>query len=289
MQGLPALWAEAVGPGRAGLSSGRAAEARCRNEVGGRRRPGPGRAGPGGGEAAGGWGATRSAASAETALVRGGGGAAPERSGAGVRRGLHCAGLRRAGGEGGEAARGGAAACAWPTPLWVGWTAPSRGMLGAVVLWRAAGLSPSRGRGRGRAVRAGRRRLPLAASAAAGGEASESLRGRFPGASGREGWGLRRPGAGPRCARSSGCASEVFLPPRADGRLSPFPAAHQGRSSSPPLGPPRGLSPSEGGAAAEGRKAAAGVLQSQVSQEKEQPVCPSCPGKSQRPPGEIQA
>ncbi|XP_066844050.1 uncharacterized protein [Anser cygnoides] len=50
-----------------------------------------------------------------------------------------------------------------------------------------------------------------------------------------------------------------------------------GRSSSPPLGPPRGLSPSEGGAAAEGRKAAAGVLQSQVSQEKEQPVCPSCP------------
>ncbi|XP_066844051.1 uncharacterized protein [Anser cygnoides] len=153
-------------------------------------------------------------------------------------------------------------------------------MLGAVVLWCAAGLSPSRGR----AVRAGRRRLPLAASAAAGGEASESLRGRFPGASGREGWGLRRPGAGPRCARSSGCASEVFLPPRADGRLSPFPAAHQGRSSSPPLGPPRGLSPSEGGAAAEGRKAAAGVLQSQVSQEKEQPVCPSCPG----PPAEQQ-
>ncbi|XP_066849374.1 uncharacterized protein [Anser cygnoides] len=158
-------------------------------------------------------------------------------------------------------------------------------MLGAVVLWRAAGLSPSRGRGRGRAVRAGRRRLPLAASAAAGGEASESLRGRFPGASGREGWGLRRPGAGPRCARSSGCASEVFLPPRADGRLSPFPAAHQGRSSSPPLGPPRGLSPSEGGAAAEGRKAAAGVLQSQVSQEKEQPVCPSCPGLFDSPPG----
>ena len=39
-----------------------------------------GRAGPGG-EAAGGWGATRAAASAETALVRGGGGAAPDRSG----------------------------------------------------------------------------------------------------------------------------------------------------------------------------------------------------------------
>ena len=227
------------------------------------------------------------------------GGAGPERTGAGVRRGLHCAGLRRAGGEGNEAARGGAGgrreggggggggavACAWPTPLWVGWTAPSRGMLGAVVLWCAAGLSPSRGR----AVRAGRRRLPLAASAAAGGEASESLRGRFPGASGREGWGLRRPGAGPRRARSSGCASEVFLPPRADGRLSPLPAAPQGRSGSPPLGPLRGLLPSEGGAAARRRKAAAGVLRSQAAREKEQPVCPGCPGESQRPPGEIQA
>ncbi|XP_050565757.1 N-alpha-acetyltransferase 20 [Cygnus atratus] len=52
-------------------------------------------------------------------------------------------------------------------------------MLGAVVLWcraatwaprRAAGLSPSRGR----AVRAGRRRLPLAASAVAGGEGRSS-------------------------------------------------------------------------------------------------------------------
>ena len=49
MQGLPALWAAAVGPARAGLGSRRAAEARCRNEVGGRCRPGPGRAGGRGG------------------------------------------------------------------------------------------------------------------------------------------------------------------------------------------------------------------------------------------------
>ncbi|XP_040418541.1 N-alpha-acetyltransferase 20 isoform X3 [Cygnus olor] len=75
--------------------------------------------------------------------------------------------------------------------------------------------------GRGRAVRAGRRRSPLAASAVAGGE---------------------------------------------------------GRSSSPPLGPLRGLLPSEGGAPATPRKAAAGVLQPRVFQEKEQPDCPSCPG-----------
>ncbi|XP_040420192.1 uncharacterized protein LOC121073407 isoform X2 [Cygnus olor] len=96
-------------------------------------------------------------------------------------------------------------------------------MLGAVVLWCAAGLSPGRGRGRGRgrAVRAGRRRSPLAASAVAGGE---------------------------------------------------------GRSSSLPLGPLRGLLPSEGGAPATPRKAAAGVLQPRVSQEKEQPDCPSCAG-----------
>ncbi|XP_066836525.1 uncharacterized protein [Anser cygnoides] len=61
------------------------------------------------------------------------------------------------------------------------------------------------------------------------------------------------------------------------GRAAEARCRNEGRSSSPPLGPPRGLSPSEGGAAAEGRKAAAGVLQSQVSQEKEQADCPgSC-------------
>ncbi|XP_066855098.1 delta-1-pyrroline-5-carboxylate synthase-like isoform X5 [Anser cygnoides] len=69
------------------------------------------------------------------------------------------------------------------------------------------------------------------------------------------------------------------------GRAAEARCRNEGRSSSPPLGPPRGLSPSEGGAAAEGRKAAAGVLQSQVSQEKEQPVCPSCPGLFDSPPG----
>ncbi|XP_066852677.1 uncharacterized protein [Anser cygnoides] len=69
------------------------------------------------------------------------------------------------------------------------------------------------------------------------------------------------------------------------GRAAAARCRNEGRSSSPPLGPPRGLSPSEGGAAAEGRKAAAGVLQSQVSQEKEQPVCPSCPGLFDSPPG----
>ncbi|XP_066855062.1 uncharacterized protein [Anser cygnoides] len=58
------------------------------------------------------------------------------------------------------------------------------------------------------------------------------------------------------------------------GRAAEARCRNEGRSSSPPLGPPRGLSPSEGGAAAEGRKAAAGVLQSQVSQEKEQADCP---------------
>ncbi|XP_040403541.1 uncharacterized protein LOC121065104 isoform X2 [Cygnus olor] len=51
----------------------------------------------------------------------------------------------------------------------------------------------------------------------------------------------------------------------------------EGRSSSPPLGPLRGLLPSEGGAPATPRKAAAGVLQPRVSQEKGQPDCPSCP------------
>ena len=281
MQGLPALWAEAVGPGRRGAVPQR-----------GWWSVPPG-AGPG-------RGARRRAVGAPRGrrLLRKrplcGAGAAPRRTGAdrsGRAAGSALRGASEGWGRGGAKRRGGggAVACAWPTPLWVGWTAPSRGMLGAVVLWCAAGLSPSRGRGRRRAVRAGRRRLPLAASAAAGGEASESLRGRFPGASGREGWGLRRPGAGPRRARSSGCASEVFLPPRADGRLSPLPAAPQGRSGSPPLGPLRGLLPSEGGAAARRRKAAAGVLRSQAAREKEQPVCPGCPGESQRPPGEIQA
>ncbi|XP_040398272.1 uncharacterized protein LOC121062384 [Cygnus olor] len=53
--------------------------------------------------------------------------------------------------------------------------------------------------------------------------------------------------------------------------------SNEGRSSSAPLGPLRGLLPSEGGAPATPRKAAAGVLQPRVSQEKEQPDCPSCP------------
>ncbi|XP_040415399.1 uncharacterized protein LOC121071247 isoform X10 [Cygnus olor] len=90
-------------------------------------------------------------------------------------------------------------------------------MLGAVVLWCAAGLSPSRA------------------------------------------------GAGP-CA--PGGAGRRWLRARSPA----------GRSSSPPLGPLRGLLPSEGGAPATPRKAAAGVLQPRVSQEKEQPDCPSCPG-----------
>ncbi|XP_040415397.1 uncharacterized protein LOC121071247 isoform X8 [Cygnus olor] len=89
-------------------------------------------------------------------------------------------------------------------------------MLGAVVLWCAAGLSPSRA------------------------------------------------GAGP-CA--PGGAGRRWLRARSPA----------GRSSSPPLGPLRGLLPSEGGAPATPRKAAAGVLQPRVSQEKEQPDCPSCP------------
>ncbi|XP_066844978.1 uncharacterized protein [Anser cygnoides] len=82
--------------------------------------------------------------------------------------------------------------------------------------------------------------------------------------------------------------AEAVGPGRAglsSGRAAAARCRNEGRSSSPPLGPPRGLSPSEGGAAAEGRKAAAGVLQSQVSQEKEQPVCPSCPGLFDSPPG----
>ncbi|XP_066859469.1 uncharacterized protein [Anser cygnoides] len=86
--------------------------------------------------------------------------------------------------------------------------------------------------------------------------------------------------------------AEAVGPGRAglsSGRAAEARCRNEGRSSSPPLGPPRGLSPSEGGAAAEGRKAAAGVLQSQVSQEKEQPVCPSCPvfisGLFDSPPG----
>ncbi|XP_040420194.1 uncharacterized protein LOC121073407 isoform X4 [Cygnus olor] len=54
--------------------------------------------------------------------------------------------------------------------------------------------------------------------------------------------------------------------------------SNEGRSSSLPLGPLRGLLPSEGGAPATPRKAAAGVLQPRVSQEKEQPDCPSCAG-----------
>ncbi|XP_066861072.1 uncharacterized protein [Anser cygnoides] len=82
--------------------------------------------------------------------------------------------------------------------------------------------------------------------------------------------------------------AEAVGPGRAglsSGRAAEARCRNEGRSSSPPLGPLRGLSPSEGGAAAEGRKAAAGVLQSQVSQEKEQPVCPSCPGHFDSPPG----
>ncbi|XP_040403543.1 uncharacterized protein LOC121065104 isoform X4 [Cygnus olor] len=69
---------------------------------------------------------------------------------------------------------------------------------------------------------------------------------------------------------------------RAGRRRSPLAASAvaggEGRSSSPPLGPLRGLLPSEGGAPATPRKAAAGVLQPRVSQEKGQPDCPSCPG-----------
>ncbi|XP_040418549.1 N-alpha-acetyltransferase 20 isoform X10 [Cygnus olor] len=70
-----------------------------------------------------------------------------------------------------------------------------------------------------------------------------------------------------------------YMSPRQAMRELILPGLHfGGRSSSPPLGPLRGLLPSEGGAPATPRKAAAGVLQPRVFQEKEQPDCPSCPG-----------
>ncbi|XP_040418575.1 N-alpha-acetyltransferase 20 isoform X24 [Cygnus olor] len=69
-----------------------------------------------------------------------------------------------------------------------------------------------------------------------------------------------------------------YMSPRQAMRELILPGLHfGGRSSSPPLGPLRGLLPSEGGAPATPRKAAAGVLQPRVFQEKEQPDCPSCP------------
>ncbi|XP_071898794.1 uncharacterized protein [Anas platyrhynchos] len=86
--------------------------------------------------------------------------------------------------------------------------APSRGVLGAVVLW-------CRAPGRGRPV------FPRVGPCAPGGAGCRWLRARLP----------------------------------------------AGRSSSPALGPLRGLLPSEGGTAGKLRKAAAGVLQSQVVQQ----------------------
>ncbi|XP_040418563.1 N-alpha-acetyltransferase 20 isoform X16 [Cygnus olor] len=71
-----------------------------------------------------------------------------------------------------------------------------------------------------------------------------------------------------------------YMSPRQAMRELILPGLHfGGRSSSPPLGPLRGLLPSEGGAPATPRKAAAGVLQPRVFQEKEQPDCPSCPDR----------
>ncbi|XP_071898792.1 uncharacterized protein [Anas platyrhynchos] len=66
------------------------------------------------------------------------------------------------------------------------------------------------------------------------------------------------PGSGRHATSKGGAATS---------RLSPCSAVHQGRSSSPALGPLRGLLPSEGGTAGKLRKAAAGVLQSQVVQQ----------------------
>ncbi|XP_040424602.1 uncharacterized protein LOC121075423 isoform X2 [Cygnus olor] len=93
---------------------------------------------------------------------------------------------------------------------------------------------------------------------------------------GRAGPG-RGEAAGGRGATRSAVSAEMALV-RGGGGAAPDRTGPGGRGSSPPLGPLRGLLPSEGDAPATPRKAAAGVLQPRVSQEKEQPDCPSCPG-----------
>ncbi|XP_040424605.1 uncharacterized protein LOC121075423 isoform X4 [Cygnus olor] len=92
---------------------------------------------------------------------------------------------------------------------------------------------------------------------------------------GRAGPG-RGEAAGGRGATRSAVSAEMALV-RGGGGAAPDRTGPGGRGSSPPLGPLRGLLPSEGDAPATPRKAAAGVLQPRVSQEKEQPDCPSCP------------